>query len=205
MGDRCVVQEVCLGAGCASMGRPTCATISDCPAGHLCYEGGCTLMAPRNCEDSYDCGEPALCREAGFSTVRSVCLCADGECPTGQSCFVFGLMTGDGLCLDPSVRREVSGGCPNGSACVDGFCSPPTREVPHGEPCGATCPPGEYCDRVLTGCSGAFLGGACVDVPHSCPPTDSPVCGCDGVTYENDCERIKAGVAQTPPGPCGEF
>jgi hypothetical protein len=34
--------------------------------------------------------------------------------------------------------------------------------------------------------------GVCVPWPALCPPNPAPVCGCDGVTYWNDCIRLKS-------------
>ena len=70
-------------------------------------------------------------------------------------------------------------------------------------PCGpwssGRCPEGQVCDirSCLDGAS-----GTCVLRPSLCMPLWAPVCGCDGVTYGNDCERLAAGAALDHEGEC---
>jgi Kazal-type serine protease inhibitor domain len=44
--------------------------------------------------------------------------------------------------------------------------------------------------------------GFCEPSPVFCPPDPSPVCGCDGVTYWNDCIRRQSGAQMSAPGQC---
>jgi hypothetical protein len=57
-------------------------------------------------------------------------------------------------------------------------------------PCGADpdCMPGWRCEKA--GCDAPT--GTCVPWPSICPPNPAPVCGCDGVTYWNDCIRLQS-------------
>src|SRR5262245_61740318 len=50
------------------------------------------------------------------------------------------------------------------------------------------CPAGSFCDHRR--CD--QLGGTCQRFPVSCTDDERPVCGCDGVTYFNDCLRRAA-------------
>ncbi len=68
---------------------------------------------------------------------------------------------------------------------------------------GGGCQDGEYCDvTIQNACGGADLPGVCKKVTDFCPEIYQPVCGCDGRTYGNDCQRIDAEVQLDHPGAC---
>lgn len=68
---------------------------------------------------------------------------------------------------------------------------------------GLKCPEGQACQYEFGQCDTADLAGVCVAVPASCPQQGPPVCGCDGKTYANDCELLKAGARPDRKGACG--
>lgn len=47
--------------------------------------------------------------------------------------------------------------------------------------------------------------GSCQTRPLFCDPNPAPVCGCDGVTYWNECYRRQFGVASSTPGECSGY
>jgi hypothetical protein len=72
----------------------------------------------------------------------------------------------------------------------------------------AECATG-FCNHSFSFCNAR---GRCAVRPTTCAGmAPSPVCGCDGATYTNDCERQLAGVsldyrsACDPPGPCPDI
>jgi hypothetical protein len=69
---------------------------------------------------------------------------------------------------------------------------------------GMPCPTGEFCDLPAGLCGAADLDGRCVEISAACPEFYSPVCGCDGVTYANDCFRQAAQAQKAHDGPCVE-
>jgi hypothetical protein len=68
-------------------------------------------------------------------------------------------------------------------------------------PCSgsADCAPDAYCERPVGACDDA---GTCVPRPDVCTALWAPVCGCDGVTYGNDCEAARAGASVRHDGEC---
>jgi hypothetical protein len=44
--------------------------------------------------------------------------------------------------------------------------------------------------------------GHCERRPNFCDATTAPVCGCDGISYWNDCIRMQQGITAATPGEC---
>jgi hypothetical protein len=55
---------------------------------------------------------------------------------------------------------------------------------------------------VARGCPGPRRIGLCAPRPHHCPSVSEPVCGCDGKTYTNVCEAVRAGTSIEHRGAC---
>lgn len=60
------------------------------------------------------------------------------------------------------------------------------------------CKRGSFCER--RSCNEP--AGTCAAFPVSCADDEMPVCGCDGVTYFNDCLRRAAGASKAQEGEC---
>lgn len=83
---------------------------------------------------------------------------------------------------------------------------PPTPDsgipIQHSEPCSTSddCPAGDYCEK--ENCSATL--GKCKRRPSICDSNADAVCGCNGVTYWNDCLRKLSGIAAKTDGECTE-
>jgi len=67
---------------------------------------------------------------------------------------------------------------------------------------GLKCPTGQACQYPVNQCNIADLAGTCVAVPDTCPTNGKKVCGCDGTTYANECQLLKAGAREAHKGAC---
>jgi hypothetical protein len=93
------------------------------------------------------------------------------------------------LILIPSAANAVG----VGKAC-EGFTFPPRQ-----------CNAGLFCQRKAGQCFITDIPGSCAKVPKFCPDITGPklvVCGCDGKTYGNDCERQRAMISLAHKGKC---
>jgi hypothetical protein len=149
-------------------------------------ECGCTRRNP-NCGDGMFClFPPQTCRS---NDVRGQCV------PVPDAC--------------PDVWEPVCGcdGVTYGNRCVAHMAG--VSIAHHGEcqrVCGGIqglpCNDGEFCKLPAGTCDSADLQGVCVEVPNECRPLEIPVCGCDGQTYRNPCEALRAGVQLDHRGRC---
>jgi hypothetical protein len=74
------------------------------------------------------------------------------------------------------------------------------------EACGGkdqiTCNSALWCQKGGGQCAAADAPGKCDKAPSFCMRVSRPVCGCNGKTYANDCERQRVKVQLDHVGAC---
>jgi hypothetical protein len=80
-----------------------------------------------------------------------------------------------------------------GAANLDEACGGPT---------GITCNSALWCQKAEGQCAVADAPGKCDKPVTFCMRVSRPVCGCNGKTYANDCERQRVKVQLDHTGAC---
>ena len=196
---------------CVNKSEDMCNVVYDPCADKTCGET-CSTCDPANA----NCVQPAVdtaCNTQGECVVNVPGLCQGGLCEgvtcPGTEATCEGNIAypasspgecnpSTGLC-DSQPTKPLQNCEDLGMVCEAGAC------VSQGKMCGDTdtqCPDDSVCD--IHGC-GADASVTCAPMIDGCDEIYDPVCGCDGVEYANDCERVQFyGVALKHKGPCIE-
>jgi len=167
-------------------------------------------------------------RHTGTPTFPCDALCGNGTVDAGEDCdppFQFcrgGCSPLLGICVDMACSEACS--CPKpfcgdlvvdpGEECDDGnnaggdSCSGDC--FLEGALCGGfagiPCQRDEFCQFAPNTCGIRDLFGVCTQIPFTCigdcSPVFDPVCGCDGITYFNDCDRRCGRTSLAHQGEC---
>ncbi len=146
------------------------------------------VICIRACTDNAQCLATEYCaKQAGNCLGQGVCNIIPELCAQ-----IFDPVCG---CDGATYSNECMANATGVNVAYKGSCIP-TPGVCYSN---NDCPVGDYCAKAIGDCGGT---GSCTPKPEICPLFFNPVCGCNGITYGNDCEAASAGVPVAHQGTC---
>ncbi len=203
-GDCRLDDSGCVGAEC---GNGTVEGVEACDGSELdgadCASlgfGGGTLRCSATCEhDTLECYPAGFCMDnAECPSESDYCEKADGDCP------------GLGQCAPRTTVCDTmyipACGCDGQTYSHPCEAARVGVNVDYLGVCGGICYSNpdcplvnEYCQKTFGDCDGV---GQCESNQVTCDTIYWPVCGCDGLSYPNECNAVQVGVNADYPGVC---